>query len=200
MNRKPFLVLLALLLTFALSGCYTQSVQTLGTPIPTQIRATPPQMASLNVPPSLPLGATPAAGQPCRVHALDLIGAWVAAQTPESDPFPFTDLDGATCQATFAKDVQPLFNTANIWYNGAPPCTACHYDDVKTAWAQMDLSSYQAILAGSRRASPEAKGNNILGPDWTKSLLFTNISTGRMPPGHPPVTNNPGPVILAGSR
>ncbi len=205
MSYKPLTAFLAVLVCLGLAGCYGQSRATLGTPIPTYIPATPPQMAALELPPPAPADATPQPGDPCRVHAMDLLGAWVTAQTPESDPFPFTGLDGAACEATFQADVLPLFTQANLWYAGAPPCIACHYNDVKTAWAQLDLSSYAGILAGSRRASAEAKGSNILGQsdagsDWNKAILFTQISSGRMPPGHPPVSDNPGPVVQAGVR
>src|SRR5262245_48342642 len=43
----------------------------------------------------------------CKVAATDLIGAWISAGHPETEAFPFTDLNGQSCQGTFA-DIQPL--------------------------------------------------------------------------------------------
>ncbi len=216
-NRSMVLGLLAVGLALVLSGCYANSLRSLGTPMPTLIPATPPQFVSLPVqadlaaavsaPAGTPQG-TPAAPQektPCRVRAGELLGAWVAAQAPESDSFPFTDAAGETCQGTFSDDIQPLFTKSNTWYAGAPPCITCHYGDLKNAWAQLDLSSYAGILAGSRRASPEAKGNNILGMsdagvDWGKAILYTQITTHRMPPGRPANDDPNGPLVTAGSK
>ncbi|HSB67635.1 MAG TPA: hypothetical protein VLD65_13760, partial [Anaerolineales bacterium] len=56
----------------------------------------------------------------CKIHAVDLLRAWVAANTPEKDPFSFTDTFGKVCQGTFEADVLPLFTSANLWYSGAP--------------------------------------------------------------------------------
>lgn len=197
-NRRLILTLLAAGLL--LSACYLDSPRTLGTPMPTIIPATPAQFASLVIPP------TPAGKSLCQVYAVDLLGAWATANAPESDPFPFTDVDGQTCQASFEADIQPLFTTPNLWYSGAPACNTCHYADVKLAWAQLDLSSYAGILAGSRRTGPEAKGNNILGlsaagVNWGQAILYTQLTTLRMPPGRPPSANDPrGPLVSAGSR
>ncbi len=200
MKVKYLLILTLLAAGLLLSGCYLDSPRTLGTPMPTLIPATPAQFASLAVPP------TPAGKTTCRVHAVDLLGAWAAANAPETAPFLFTDLDGQTCQGSFAADIEPLFMTSNLWYPGAPACNTCHSADVKLAWAQLDLSSYAGVLAGSRRASPEAKGNNILGiseagVDWGKAILHTQLASLRMPPGRPASANDPaGPVVSAGSR
>ena len=50
----------------------------------------------------------------CKVNAVDLIGAWVAAGSPETDPFPFESLDGESCEGTYA-DIQPLFVENSLW-------------------------------------------------------------------------------------
>jgi hypothetical protein len=42
----------------------------------------------------------PAAPETCRVAASDLVDAWAEAGYPETEPFPFTDADGKSCQAT----------------------------------------------------------------------------------------------------
>ena len=187
-----FLLLAAVLLAACSSGPNTA---TLGTPMPVAVPPTPPQFASLAAPP-------PAAGQePCRVHAVDLLGAWVTAGAKETDPFSFTDFQGEACQGTYAADVQPLFSRSNVWYTGAPACITCHYADTATAWAQLDLSSYAGVIAGSRRATPDAKGTDILGAgNWEKSILFTQLNTLRMPPGRPAGSDPKGPPVDAGVR
>ncbi|RMF47168.1 MAG: cytochrome c [Anaerolineae bacterium] len=163
------------------------------TPVPTLIPATMP-----------PVDLAGAAGPAkCSIGALDLIGLWVEAGTPESDPFPFTDVNGASCQATFAEDVQPLFTESNMWYPGAVACSSCHNANLAAASANMDLSTYEGILAGSYRTDASAAGNDILGGGvWQDSTLFLKLSTGQMPLGRPaniPIDEH-GPVILAGTQ
>lgn len=137
----------------------------------------------------------------CKVHAVDLIGAWVAAKTPEKDPFNFTDeVDGKSCQGTFEADVQPLFSTANLWYSGAPSCRTCHGPQVEISYARMDLSSYQGILAGKGRESASSKGEDILGGgNWEKADLYTQLNGKQMPPNQPGGLDPKGPLVLAGS-
>ncbi len=168
------------------------------TPIPTLIPAT------------MPAPERAAAGEfnKCQIAALNLIGAWVSAGYPENDPFTFTDVKGRTCQATFYKDVQPLFIESNIWYPGSQGCSSCHHADVATSIMNMDLSSYAGILAGSRRANGEAKGQDILGGGvWEQSLLYqmlyapngqTTIGRQAMPLGRPANVPAEGPLIYAG--
>ncbi len=168
------------------------------TPIPTLIPAT------------MPAPERAAAGEfnKCQIAALNLIGAWVSAGYPENDPFTFTDVKGRTCQATFYKDVQPLFIESNIWYPGSQGCSSCHHADVATSIMNMDLSSYAGILAGSRRANGEAKGQDILGGGvWEQSLLYqmlyapngqTSIGRPAMPLGRPANVPAEGPLIYAG--
>jgi hypothetical protein len=162
------------------------------TPIPTLIPAGMP----------LPEAASGAsASLKCTATARGLLSAWVDAGYPESDPFQFTDLNGAACQGAFA-DLKPLFNEGNLWYSGALGCTSCHNTTLSAASAQMDLSSYAGILAGSRRASPEANGNDILGGgSWDAAKLNEQLFIlEKMPFGRPPGAVEPdGPTILAGT-
>jgi hypothetical protein len=165
--------------------------------------------------PAPKVGAEAAAARPtCRIAAVTLIGEWVKAGTPETEAFPFTDVKGTQCTATFKDDVQKLFTTSNLWFPGAPGCITCHYADVKKATMNMDLSSYAGILAGSRRANAEPKGNDILGGgNWDEALLHkmlfapdgkTQLNPVRpaMPLGrsdvNPPVPAD-GPIISAGT-
>ena len=146
------------------------------TPIPTLIPATLPAMEMNSAP--------AAASDKCHVAGVDLIGAWVDAGSPESDAFEFTDANGVKCEATFA-DVQPLFTNANLWYSGSLSCISCHSVDLAVSPAQLDLSSYEGILAGSRRADDAPKGTDILGGgQWKSSLLYQFIAESKEVPGH----------------
>ncbi len=162
------------------------------TPIPTLI---PAAMPTLN------LSAGLTERNQCTVSALTLLAAWVTSGYSDNVPFEFTDLSGTLCTGTF-NDVQRLFTEANLWYNGALPCASCHNSDLANAAMQMDLSSYAGILAGSRRTSPETKGQDILGGgNWEASklndMLFISqlMPLGRTPGAVPPE----GPTLLAGS-
>ena len=200
-NHKLLVVILIGALVW-LSACGAPNTKQLGTPMPTLIPATPPQFIALPVG-GMELRFTPtaAAQTACQVHAVDLIGAWAAAGAPETEPFPFTSVNGENCKGAFAADILPLFNTSNLWYTGAPACVTCHYADVTLAWAQLDLSSYAGIMAGSRRDSADAKGGSILGDgNWEKAILLTQLKSGRMPPGGPPGRNPQGPLVYAGVK
>jgi hypothetical protein len=169
------------------------------TPIPTLIPATLPVQS---------MGADSGAFNKCQIAAVDLIGAWVKAGVPETDPFQFSDVNGMDCQAVFEKDVRPLFVESNLWYPGSLACSSCHQPDLAKALQNMDLSSYSGILAGSMRANGEPKGKDILGGGvWEESLLYQMIYTpdgksliGRqiMPLGRTPDVPANGPVIFAG--
>jgi mono/diheme cytochrome c family protein len=173
-----------------------------------------PEMTSI---PTLPAATLPApkvgaeavsSTPKCRIAAVTLLGAWVTAGYSETDPFTFTDIKGGTCTATFKDDVQQLFITPNLWFNGAPACTTCHFADVKKATKNMDLSSYAGILAGSGRANAEPKGKDILGGGkWDQALLHqmlyapngqTLIGRPAMPFGRPATVPADGPVVFAG--
>jgi hypothetical protein len=162
------------------------------TPIPTLAAATLPA-------PDFSIEAT--AQEQCRIAAVPLIGAWVSAGYPETDPFPFTDIDGQDCEGTFADDIQALFVESNLWFPGALSCTSCHNADLAVSSAQMDLTSYDGVLAGSRRTSTGAKGNDILGDgDWEASLLHDVLFVRKTEPlGRPPDLAAEGPVVFAGT-
>lgn len=147
------------------------------TPIPTLIPATMPAM-------EITTGQIAVSDQ-CRIIAVDLIGAWVAAGSSETDIFQFIDSNGKNCEATFA-EVKPLFVEANLWYSGSLSCVSCHSVDVSVSPAQLDLSSYAGIIAGSHRADAESSGTDILGAgSWKSSLLYQFISTTNPDvPGH----------------
>jgi hypothetical protein len=150
------------------------------TPIPTLIPATIPAV-KMNSKPAV-------TADQCRVAASDLIGAWVSANSPETDVFQFVDANGRDCEATFA-DVGPLFKEPNLWHSDSLSCVSCHSADMAISLAQLDLSSYAGIMSGSRRADEKSKvvkGTDILGGgNWKSSLLYKFLSTRNADiPGH----------------
>ena len=188
------LVVLLMCAVVLLSACNARNLiantKPFGTPIPTLIPATLPAVS----------GGEAASGPKCAIRAVDLLGAWVSAGYPESDPFDFSGADGAACQGTFAEDVLVLFTRSNIWYTGAAACVTCHYQDLTKAQAQMSLVNYADVLAGSRRSSADAKGKDILGGgDWEKSKLYeVFVVTKLMPLGRPANMPEKGPLVKAG--
>ena len=147
------------------------------TPIPTLVPATMPagEIKSKSI----------AISANCRVAAADLIGAWVSAKSPEEDTFQFIDVNGKNCEAAFA-EVHLLFQEPDLWLPDSLSCVSCHSVDVTISPAQLDLSSYAGIMAGSRRENEKSKGTDILGGgNWEKSLLYEFLITGKANvPGH----------------
>lgn len=136
----------------------------------------------------------------CRVAAVDLIGAWVSTGYSDSEPFTFTSIDGAECEANFEEDVLPLFTEANLWFPGALSCAACHGSDISVASAGLDLSTYEGMLHGSQRDSQNAEGVDIFGDNvWEDSLLYDSLYVKKnMPLGRPPDLPAEGPIVFAG--
>src|ERR1700752_4323121 len=133
----------------------------------------------------------------CLVGATDLIGAWVSAGHPETEAFPFSDANGQPCEGTFAEDVQPLFVENSLWYSGAIGCISCHNSNFAERSAGLDLTTYDAMLMGSRRADANAQGNDIFGgDDWANSLLYDVLVNRKLvPEGHS--ADSPGdPVFI----
>jgi hypothetical protein len=161
------------------------------------------------VPTLIPLEHSPGQGQPqgapvefnqCRVGAVDLIGAWVTAGHTETEPFPFTDLDGQECQATY-EDIQPLLRENSIWYPGSLGCTSCHNADLSDRSGGLDLSTYEALSLGSRRvAGSTSPGTDIFGDgNWEDSLLYEMlVNQGLTAQGHSPDVEPVNPVLYLG--
>ncbi|MCA1899597.1 MAG: hypothetical protein LDL50_02695 [Chloroflexi bacterium] len=168
------------------------------TPIPTLIPATlPAQDVSWQ---SEPPAAPPASSDTCRVSAVNFIGAWATSQTPkstEADPFYFVDKDGKNCEANFSEALA-LFNQPNLRGADSLACTSCHSGDLTVAPAQLDLSAFAGIIAGSRREANKPKGVNILGGDWKASLLYDFLVNAKPNiPGHEQALS-PETMISAG--
>ena len=199
-----------LLIVWAVSlyafGCQTNNTckgynQEIRTPIP------PYPPAALPAP---KVGAEAAAATPkCKISAVALLGAWVDAGYPETDAFEFTDSKGVACTGSYSADIARLFQTPNLWYDGAAACITCHNKELNPAYKQMDLSSYAGIIAGSMRADANSKGKDILGGgNWAnallKGMLFapdgkTQINRPPMPLGRPATVPAEGPLLSAGT-
>lgn len=138
----------------------------------------------------------------CQVNAADLIGAWVTAGTPEIGPFPFTSLNGESCEGRYA-DIQPLFVENGLWKKNALGCVSCHNPELGDRSSGLDLSSYNAVLLGSRRvAGSTSPGNDILGKgDWQKSVLFdVLVDQALVPEGHSADTAGVPVTLFAGQK
>lgn len=161
-------------------NCIQGSPLVVRTPIPTLS----PLKGSLEQPPA-------ASGDfnKCAIGATDLIGAWVAAGHSETEAFPFTDLKGQNCEATFA-DVMPLLTDNSVWFPGALGCTSCHNADLTDRSGRLDLSSYEAI---SQRTDLLGDGN------WEGSLLHeVLVNQGLTTQGHSPDVEPRIPTLYVG--
>lgn len=175
---------------FTLS-CNRAAPYVIRTPVPTLI---PVSMKESQATQSV----APADFNACYASATDLIGAWVAAGSPETDAFPFTDANGVNCQGTFANDIQHLFVENQVWYTGSLGCTSCHNAELTDRSGGLDLSSYQGIMSGSNRSYEGAKGTDILGGgNWESSKLHDVLLVqGLVPAGHSPDVDPVAPVFL----
>ena len=125
----------------------------------------------------------------CAIGATDLIGAWVAAGHSETEAFPFTDLHGQNCEATFA-DVRPLLTDNSVWFPGALGCTSCHNADLTDRSGGLDLSSYEAISQ-----HPDLLGDG----NWEGSLLHeVLVNQGLTAEGHSPDVEPRIPTLYVG--
>ena len=192
MKRMLVFTISLLLAGILLASCSGMEPVGQRTPVPTQPYPTPAPPAG----PGMLVDRT--SKEYCLAYGVDVIQAWVKAQMPEKDPFEYSDVLGRACTAAFA-DISFLFTQSNVWFPGALACTTCHGPDLQVSFAQMNLGDYQGILAGSRRQSPEAKGNDILGGgQWDKSRLFQVFQTKWMPLGRPPTLGEKGPLVFVG--
>lgn len=167
--------------------CYQASPLVIRTPIPTLIPVSDPELEN---------GAAMGEFSQCQVSATDLIGAWVAAGSPESEPFPFTDVNENPCEGTFDEDIHPLFVENNLWSAGSLGCNSCHNAELTERSGGLDLSSHEGITTG-------VNGSDILGDgDWESSRLQdVLVNQGLVPTGHSADEEPVVPVFLyAGQR
>jgi hypothetical protein len=158
---------------------------------PFVIRTPVPTLIPVSMKESQATQAAPAEFTACYVSATDLIGAWVNAKAPETDPFPFNDVNGQPCQGTFEKDIQHLFYENEFWYVGSLGCVSCHNPNSTDRNGGLDLTSYLGITGG-------AQGKDILGGgDWDSSSLHdVLVVQGFVPAGHSPDVDPIAPVFL----
>lgn len=164
------------------------------TPIPTLI----PASGS-----ATPAQAAAAEFNKCQIAAADLVGAWVSAGHSKTEPFPFTDINGLTCEGTYAEDIQLLFVENSLWFPGALGCVSCHNGDLSERSAGLDLTSYEGLSLGTRRvAGATSPGTDILGGgDWEKSLLHkVLVNQSLVPEGHSPDAPAQDVIVYAGQR
>jgi hypothetical protein len=120
------------------------------------------------------------------VNAADLVGAWVTAGSSPSEAFPFTDLNGQTCEGTYPRDIQPLFVENSIWSPRIIGCVSCHNSDLTERSGGLDLTSPAAMLLGAGRADAAATGSDIFGGgNWESSTLYNVlVNQGLVAAGH----------------
>jgi hypothetical protein len=181
MNLRRLIFIAALTFGLILVACGSQSATPTVT-VPAPAASTPTE--------------TPKA--PGQVAAVDLLGAWVDAGASEAEPFEFVGLDGQTYVATFADDIFPLFDRPNRWFDGAKECSNCHVSDLADSDAELDLSSYEGILAGSYRLSNPPGAPIIVPGDWGASPLRDRLMWNRMPIGVDSEAERDGPEVEAG--
>ena len=157
--------------------CRQAALKVERTPIPTLIPASHSDVS---------MDAGMAEFNKCRVNTADLIGAWITAKSPETEPFSFSDVNGNPCEGTFATDVQPLFVENGLWYKNASGCVSCHNSELSARSGGLDITTYEAILMGSGRADVAAKGADILGGGaMDKSVLYdVLVNQGLVAAGH----------------
>jgi len=172
-------------------SCRQAQPKFIGTPIPTLIPASHSEV---------PMSAgMPVPFARCQVSATELVGAWVGAGSPEMDAFPFTDVNGISCEGTFAEDIQPLFVENSLWYPGAIGCVSCHNAALTDRSAGLDMTSYESLSKGSGRADENATGTDVLGSKRDDSALYQILaSQGFAPAGHSADAAPVSPVIFAG--
>ena len=98
--------------------------------------------------------------------------------------------------------MQLLFSGSNLWFR-VPwlARTVIMRISSGAASAQLDLSTYAGVVAGSRRSPGSAPGTDILAAgDWQASILNRQLFVLRkMPYGLPPGSvQDGGPTVLAG--
>jgi hypothetical protein len=125
----------------------------------------------------------------CQIGATDLIGAWVSAGHSETDAFPFTDLNGQNCEATY-EDIQPLLRENSIWFPGSLGCISCHNADQTDRNGGLDLSTYEAMSANA----------DLFGDaNWEGSMLYeVLVNQGLTAQGHSPDAEPRIPILYVG--
>ncbi|HSG44500.1 MAG TPA: hypothetical protein VLA72_15230 [Anaerolineales bacterium] len=123
----------------------------------------------------------------CLVSSSDLVGAWVESGAPESEPFTFTDMNGASCTGTY-DEVQTLFVENSVWQSGTLGCVSCHNAELTDRSGGLDMSTYDAISA-----------SGVLGSSWTSSSLREYLGMALTVDGHSSDASGGNPLIYVGA-
>ena len=142
------------------------------------------------------------------IRAVDLLETWVSAGAPEEEPFTYDGIDGNNYEGVYQLDIHPLFSKNDIWFDGSKACSGCHFGNLDPSYHEMDLVSYEAIMAGGDVLSIPL-GVPIFGQseagatdfDWAHSKLCERLRNNRKPPEIQfdiIEENRDGPIIEAG--
>ena len=124
----------------------------------------------------------------CQVFAMDLIGAWMDADAPETDAFAFVDVSGQSCSGTYTDDIEPFFVENSIWRVGVIGCVSCHNLESDDANGGLDMVGYAAI----------SKSGILGNGSWEQSSLYEFLNQGLVQEGHSTDVPASNPVIFAG--
>ena len=169
---------------FTLS-CHSADLLVVRTPVPTLI---PVEHTDAHMDAEMPEFTK------CQIGASDLVGAWVSAGSPETEAFPFTDINGQSCEGTYANDIQPLLTENGIWKQGTIGCVSCHNSTVaEERSAGLDFTSYSSLTA-----------KDIFGGgNWESSALFNvlvNQGLVKEKEGHSADEPASNPILYVGEQ
>ena len=123
-------------------------------------------------------------------NAIGLLEAYVGGL--KGSPVTYA---GSAGTVTFT-DVAGLFSKPNVWYNGGPACTSCHYCNTEPPCFHMiDFNTEAGLLAGADNGEEPLLGESVVGAkdfNWGSSGLRKRLRNNRMPPEAPFVLDESG--------
>ena len=116
-------------------------------------------------------------------NAIGLLEAYVSGL--KGSPVTYA---GSAGTVTFT-DVAGLFSKPNVWYNGGPACTSCHYCNTEPpCYHMIDFNTEAGLLAGADNGEEPLLGESVVGAtdfNWGSSGLRKRLRNNRMPPEAP---------------
>ena len=117
---------------------------------------------------------------------------------------------GAKNDSNFKNNILPMFTEDGYWGEDTASCTSCHFDGTEDSSHEMDLSSYEGLMAGgdviSKAPGVPLFGQSKIGAtdyDWGHSKMKGRLRNNRMPPGvefnMADETNREGPLAAHGA-
>jgi len=123
-------------------------------------------------------------------NAIGLLEAYVGGL--KGSPVTYA---GSAGTVTFT-DVAGLFSKPNVWYNGGPACTSCHYCNTEPpCYHMIDFNTEAGLLAGADNGEEPLLGESVVGAkdfNWGSSGLRKRLRNNRMPPEAPFVLDESG--------